>query len=255
MALTDGVGDVVERQEYGDYGNPLAVDSGSCNQDCPFDVNGDGQVGAADLANLLACWGPIAGGVCECLDIDNNGSIGALDLANLLASWGPCGAQTSSGNPYLFTGRRFDLDTGWYYYRTRYLDPVAGRFTTRDTIGMWGDTANLGNAYAYVGNRPTDTLDPMGLDAPGCDGIPDCTETLCMLECCAQHDRCYHVNGCSAVSWFYLWGKCKACNTGVAACIILCKNGTRTATPGSPDCYCRTCGFYNARWRGGQWRC
>ncbi len=43
------------------------------------------------------------------------------------------------GNPYLFTGRRYDAETGWFYYRTRYLDPTAGRFTTRDTIGIWGD--------------------------------------------------------------------------------------------------------------------
>ena len=44
--------------------------------------------------------------------------------------------DSAIGNPYLFTGRRLDPETGWYYYRTRYLDPQAGRFTTRDTIGI-----------------------------------------------------------------------------------------------------------------------
>ena len=66
-------------------------------------------------------------------------------------------------NPYLFTGRRYDPETGWYYYRTRYFDSRAGRFITRDTIGMWRDSTNLGNGYAYVGNNPFTSFDPMGL--------------------------------------------------------------------------------------------
>jgi RHS repeat-associated protein len=50
------------------------------------------------------------------------------------------------------------------FYRTRYLDPKVGRFTTRDTIGIWGDPANLGNGYAYVGNNPWSETDPLRLD-------------------------------------------------------------------------------------------
>lgn len=76
------------------------------------------------------------------------------------------GEPTSSSivnNPYLFTGRRYDPETGFYYYRTRYLDPVAGQFTSRDSIGIWGDQANLGNGYAYVANNPKSLLDPFGL--------------------------------------------------------------------------------------------
>ena len=68
------------------------------------------------------------------------------------------------GNPYLFTGRRYDPETAWYYYRTRYLNSVAGRFTTRDIIGIWGDFLNFGNSYSYVGNNPSSLLDPSGLE-------------------------------------------------------------------------------------------
>ena len=71
--------------------------------------------------------------------------------------------DSAIGNPYLFTGRRYDPETEWYYYRTRYLDPQAGRFTTRDTIGIWGDAGNLGNGYTYVGNNPWSRVDPLGL--------------------------------------------------------------------------------------------
>lgn len=67
------------------------------------------------------------------------------------------------GNSLMFTGRAYDAETGLYYYRTRYYDPILGRFTTRDTIGAWGDPTNLGNGYAYVGNNPWTMTDPMGL--------------------------------------------------------------------------------------------
>jgi len=70
--------------------------------------------------------------------------------------------ESQAGNPYMFTGRRYDPETGLYYFRTRYLDPVAGRYTTRDTIGIWGDWLNLGNGYTYAGNNPWSRLDPSG---------------------------------------------------------------------------------------------
>lgn len=72
-------------------------------------------------------------------------------------------AESVVKNPYLYTGRRYDPETGFYYYRTRYLDPLAGRFTTRDTIGIWGDRAAFGNGLSYVSNNPESSIDPYGL--------------------------------------------------------------------------------------------
>lgn len=64
---------------------PEELESGGFLVDCPFDLNGDGQVGAADLARLLGGWGePGALG-----DQDGDG-VDAFDLAGLLGSWGPC---------------------------------------------------------------------------------------------------------------------------------------------------------------------
>ncbi|MBX3176424.1 MAG: hypothetical protein KF886_03610 [Candidatus Hydrogenedentes bacterium] len=59
-------------------------------------------------------------------------------------------AASAFQNAYLFNGRRYDAATGLYYYRTRYMDPDLGRFISRDTIGLWGDEANLGNPYAFA---------------------------------------------------------------------------------------------------------
>ncbi len=55
--------------------------------DCPADLDGDGTIGASDLAILLANWGPCLG--CEA-DLNSDGVVGPFDLATLLASWGPC---------------------------------------------------------------------------------------------------------------------------------------------------------------------
>ena len=74
----------------------------------------------------------------------------------------PIGA-TGIGNPYLFTGRRYDAETGFYYFRFRYLDPVSGRFTIRDPIGVWTDNLNTGNGYAYASSNPQTVLDMYGL--------------------------------------------------------------------------------------------
>lgn len=53
----------------------------------PGDLNGDGVVGAADLAILLASWGACpAEGDCPA-DLNGDGTVGAADLAILLASW------------------------------------------------------------------------------------------------------------------------------------------------------------------------
>jgi hypothetical protein len=48
------------------------------------DLTGDGLVGPADLAILLAAWGPC--GACD-EDLDGNGFVGPSDLALLLANW------------------------------------------------------------------------------------------------------------------------------------------------------------------------
>ncbi|MCH7996081.1 MAG: hypothetical protein IIB57_16770 [Planctomycetes bacterium] len=54
---------------------------------CPADLDGDGAVGPADLAELLGSWGPCP----DCpADLDGNGQVGPFDLALLLGNWGPC---------------------------------------------------------------------------------------------------------------------------------------------------------------------
>lgn len=60
---------------------------------------------------------------------------------------------------YGYTGRERDPDTNLIYYRARWYDPELGRFISEDPIGLGGGI----NSYAYVGNGPTNAVDPQGL--------------------------------------------------------------------------------------------
>jgi RHS repeat-associated protein len=58
---------------------------------------------------------------------------------------------------------RVDAETGLLYMRNRYYHVGWGRFLSIDPLGAWVDSATLGNAYAYGGNRPLVETDHYGL--------------------------------------------------------------------------------------------
>ena len=64
-------------------------------------------------------------------------------------------------NPYTYTGREIDTETGLYFYRARYYDSITGRFINEDPIGF---AAGDNNFYRYVQNNPVNFIDPEGLD-------------------------------------------------------------------------------------------
>ena len=87
-------------------------------------------------------------------------SAGALANTYTYDSFGKLTASTGTlTNPFQFTGRDFDQETGTYYYRHRYYDPQTGRFMSEDPVTFLGGN----NFYAYVLNDPTDLVDPTGL--------------------------------------------------------------------------------------------
>jgi RHS repeat-associated protein len=61
------------------------------------------------------------------------------------------------GNTLQFAGREFD-ETGLYYNRARYYDPLIGRFISEDQIGLQGGI----NLYTYAANDPVNNRDPFG---------------------------------------------------------------------------------------------
>ena len=62
-------------------------------------------------------------------------------------------------NPFRFSTRYQDTETGLYYYGYRYYDPEHGRWLNRDPLGEAGG----GNLYGFVGNDPVNSWDYLGL--------------------------------------------------------------------------------------------
>jgi RHS repeat-associated protein len=63
------------------------------------------------------------------------------------------------GNPWVFTARFSDEETGLYYYRARAYSPSTARFLQRDPVSY----AAGPNLYQYVDGNPTNRVDPLGL--------------------------------------------------------------------------------------------
>jgi len=66
--------------------------------------------------------------------------------------------ESAFGNRYCFQGREIEWTTGLYYFRSRWYDPVTGRWLSKDPIGISGGL----NLYAFCGNNPVNFVDPMG---------------------------------------------------------------------------------------------
>jgi uncharacterized membrane protein len=66
--------------------SPFILDLRPSSQPCTADLDGDGEVGAPDLAMLLSSWGALGGSA----DLNGDGEVGAADLTAILSAWGPC---------------------------------------------------------------------------------------------------------------------------------------------------------------------
>jgi len=89
---------------------------------------------------------------------------GALAQAYTFDSFGKQTASSGSlTNPFQYTARESDPETGLYYYRARYYDSAMGRFLSEDPIDFDGGM----NFYVYVGNNPVIYFDPDGMQQQG----------------------------------------------------------------------------------------
>ena len=97
---------------------------------------------------------------------DGLGSVAALSNVNgdiverySYDIFGEPNRTSDVNNPYMFTGRRYDTEVSFYYYRARFYKPDIGRFLQTDPLGY----VNGMNLYTYVGNNPLNWIDPWGL--------------------------------------------------------------------------------------------
>jgi RHS repeat-associated protein len=68
-------------------------------------------------------------------------------------------AQSGIGNRYLWQGREYSGNTGLYFFRSRWYDPITGRWLSNDPIGISGGL----NQYVFCSDNPVNKRDPLGL--------------------------------------------------------------------------------------------
>jgi RHS repeat-associated protein len=128
-------------------------------------MQGAGGVGGA--ISMTVYSGANTGTYFYCYD--GNGNVAALVNAangNVAAQYeyGPFGeviratGPMAKVNPFMFSTKLYDWETGLYYYGHRYYNPSTGRWPSRDPIGEKGGK----NLYAFCGNAPIIHIDPFG---------------------------------------------------------------------------------------------
>ena len=74
------------------------------------------------------------------------------------------GTAIAADNPFRFSTKYTDVESGLVYYGFRYYSPSLGRFLNRDPLGELGGS----NLYAFVENDPVNGWDRFGLEE-ACD--------------------------------------------------------------------------------------
>ena len=133
--------------EYDDSGNQKARYTHNLAIDDPLAMERGGQVYYyhKDALGSITALTDVNGQVAQTYEYDSFGSI-TNQVGNV-------------ENPYTYTGREYDPETGLYYLRARYYDARAGRFINEDPIGLEGGI----NIFAYAENSPINFNDPYGL--------------------------------------------------------------------------------------------
>jgi len=140
----------------------------------PMTANASGAAVAryARTQNIDEPLAMLRSGATSYYHADGLGSITSLSnsagsIANTYTydSFGKLTASTRSlVNPFQYTARESDTETGLYYYRARYYDSNVGRFASEDPIGFKSDL----NLYRYVRNKPINFRDPSGKNSDEC---------------------------------------------------------------------------------------
>ena len=162
--------------EYADFflydgWNPVAILNSSFNILNSFmwgtDLSGSAQ-GAGGVGGLLA--ENLAGNGVQFVAYDGNGNVAALVSAatgsvSAQYEYGPFGeviratGPMAKLNPFMFSTKFYDWETGLYYYGYRYYNPSTGRWPSRDPIGERGGL----NLYGFVNESPIGFVHLLGL--------------------------------------------------------------------------------------------
>ncbi|WP_124330518.1 RHS repeat domain-containing protein [Desulfonema ishimotonii] len=125
--------------------------------------------GAGGIGGLLCS---VSGGEVRQYTYDANGNVGQLvDEDGLIVAhyeYDPFGNEIradgagAQDNPFRFSTKYLDAETGLYYYGFRYYSAELGRWISRDPIAEQGGN----NLYVYCQNTPNNLIDLLGKEVP-----------------------------------------------------------------------------------------
>ncbi len=142
------------------------VQSFSWGTDASGSMQGAGGVGG--LISMTVHTGTNAGTYFYCFDGNHNVAVlvnatnGAIAAQYDYASFGELLRATGPlafVNPFTFSTKFCDWETGFLYYGYRYYDPDTGRWLSRDPIEELGGN----NLYGFLGNESLNRVDTFGL--------------------------------------------------------------------------------------------
>jgi RHS repeat-associated protein len=84
--------------------------------------------------------------------------------------------------PFRFSTKRYDEDTGLSYYGYRFYSASLGRWITRDPLGEAGGI----NLYGFVGNNAVNWIDPLGLFSPSDKGLEEFDDYTSTIKTCSD---------------------------------------------------------------------
>ncbi len=93
-------------------------------------------------------------------DVGENSPAGTLTHHSIFDVWGVTRTETGTRfSAFGYTGREF-AEAGLWFYRARYYQAGAGRFTAEDPFGPAVDSS----FYSYAGRAPSHWVDPLGAE-------------------------------------------------------------------------------------------
>jgi RHS repeat-associated protein len=105
--------------------------------------------------------------------MDNTGTTVAVYEYSPYGELLRCQGGHAKANPFRFSTKYWDEETGLIYYGLRYYSPQMGKFINRDPIGENGGL----NLYGFVRNNPVNLVDVLGMacyyELVGWDDYPD----------------------------------------------------------------------------------
>jgi len=134
------------------------------------DIKSDGQLaGLAQVTGSYQYLKDVQGTITDIADTEGNKvqHYAYSAYGQLLAVKDAAGVDVTESplvrTSYSYTGREYDSESGYYYYRARYYDPAVGRFLQKDPKpGKLSTPLSVINSFNYAANNPVNVLDPSG---------------------------------------------------------------------------------------------